>query len=130
MVKALTAVHPDYRKLPAEFYKFAVEHLPIVCVDVVLQRPADGKLLLFFRKDKPAAKIWWWPGGRMFRGETFADTALRKIREETGAGAGASASAIGIVNVWNTIFPDSSWDSGRKPEHYGTQTVNVTVFCR
>ncbi len=96
----------------------------------MLQRPSDGKVLLFFRKDKPAAKIWWWPGGRMFRGETFEDTALRKIRDETGAGDAACASAVGIVNVWNTFFPDSSWDQGRHPEHRGTQTVNVSVFCR
>jgi len=108
-------------------YKFAVEHLPIVCVDVIFQRN-DGKLLLFFRKDKPAANIWWWPGGRMFRGETFAATAERKIRDETG-NPSLSVQAVGVVDVWNTFFPDSSWDLSRQPGREGTQTVNISVFC-
>ena len=34
----------------------------------------------------------------MFRGETFEDAALRKIRDETGSGA--KAKAVGIVGVW------------------------------
>ncbi len=66
----------------------------------------------------------------MFRGETFEDTALRKVRDETGAGAAAAAASTKVISVWNTFFPDSSWDEGRKPEHIGTQTVNVTVFVR
>jgi ADP-ribose pyrophosphatase YjhB (NUDIX family) len=118
----------DYRRLDASLYKQAVENLIIVCVDVVLRRRSDGKLLLFYRRDKPANAIWWWPGGRMFRGETFFDTCIRKIRDETGNQM-ADVVPVGIVNTWNTFFPDSNWDLGRAPGKEGTQTVNIVVFA-
>ena len=73
--KNLCTVQPEYIRLPFELYKQAVEKLPICCVDVMLQRKSDKKILLFYRRDKPANNIWWWPGGRMFRGETFYDCA-------------------------------------------------------
>ncbi len=62
----------------------------------------------------------------MFRGETFYDTAIRKIKDETGNPT-AQVHAIGVVDVWNTFFPDSNWDM---PEYSGTQTVNIVVVCR
>lgn len=65
----------------------------------------------------------------MFRGETFATTAERKIRDETG-NKSLAVQAVGIINVWNTFFPDSSWDASRAPGREGTQTVNISVFCR
>ena len=30
-VERLRVVQPDFKRLPADFYKFAVEHLPIMC---------------------------------------------------------------------------------------------------
>jgi len=44
---------------PFDFYKQAVENMPIVCVDVICKR-SDGKVLLFYRRDKPVAHLWWW----------------------------------------------------------------------
>lgn len=61
-ISALRSVRDEYKKLPFELYKTIVECMPIVCVDVVCQRKLDGKLLLFYRRDKPASHIWWWPG--------------------------------------------------------------------
>lgn len=128
MIAKLRTVHPDYCRLPFKLYKEIVETMPIVCVDVICQRK-DGKMLLFYRRDKPAASIWWWPGGRMFRGETFFDTAVRKIKDETGQKS-AAVTPQGVVTVWNTFFPDSHWDAERAPGREGTQTVNVVVVCR
>jgi ADP-ribose pyrophosphatase YjhB (NUDIX family) len=127
----LRTIFPDYTRLPFDFYKFAVESLPIVCVDVVCKRSTDSKFLLFYRRDKPAANIWWWPGGRMFKSETFFDTATRKILDETGLRGSSNWSVrpVTVLNVWNTFFPDSNWDADRAPGREGTQTVNITVFC-
>ena len=128
VVQQMTTIHPDYRRLPMDFYKQAVENMIVVCVDVICQRKSDNKLLLFFRRDKPAANIWWWPGGRMFRGETFYQTAVRKISDESGFNS-SFIHPQGIVHVWNTFFPDSSWDIDRLPGREGTQTVNIVVMC-
>jgi len=126
-MEMLRTVHPEYSRLPFELYKQAVECLPLVCVDVICIRN-DGRFLLFYRRDKPAANMWWWPGGRLFRGETFYDTAIRKIRDETG-NKQATVCPVGMLHVWNTFFPDSHWDEERAPGREGTQTVNVTVVC-
>ena len=126
-LQKLKTIHNDYKFLSKEFYSKTCENLVITCVDIILQRKYDNKLLLFYRRDPPAANIWWWPGGRMFR-ETFADTAIRKIKDETGGII--SAEPISIIDVWNTFFPDSSWDKDRYQDKVGTQTMNVVIFCK
>lgn len=127
-IQALKVVQKEYIKLPFDQYKFAVENLPICCVDIVCQRKFDKKILLFFRRDKPANDLWWWPGGRMFRGETFFETAVRKVRDETGYKS-AAVKTVGVIDVWNTFFPTSNWDNDRRPGFEGTQTVNISVMC-
>lgn len=64
----------------------------------------------------------------MFRGETFFDAAIRKVRDETGQ-KDAVVKPRGVVNVWNTFFPDSHWDAERAKGREGTQTVNIVVVC-
>ena len=64
----------------------------------------------------------------MFRGETFYEAAVRKVCEETGNEA-AKVNTKGVCHVWNTYFPDSNWDAGRKPGREGSQTVNIVVVC-
>ena len=133
----------------------AVEKLVICCVDVIAKRKSDNKLLLFLRRDKPAQGIWWWPGGRMFRGESFYKCAVRKLAEESGTSANKIV-PVGVIPVsWNTFFRDSAWDESRengrqgnnKCFHFsmfivyllfflivfliriGCQTVNAVVVC-
>jgi hypothetical protein len=83
-VHATTVIRPEYKRLGADLYAQAVEILLIFCIDVMCRRKSDRKVLLFYRRDKPAANISWWPGGRMYREETFFQAAVRKISEETG----------------------------------------------
>lgn len=66
----------------------------------------------------------------MFRGETFADAAKRKISDETGINDSSKIIPIGVIDCWNTFFPDSNWDNNRKSGYEGTQTVNITMFCK
>eukprot|EP00596_Hydrurales_sp_CCMP1899_P004475 CAMPEP_0119036436 /NCGR_PEP_ID=MMETSP1177-20130426/4144_1 /TAXON_ID=2985 /ORGANISM="Ochromonas sp, Strain CCMP1899" /LENGTH=233 /DNA_ID=CAMNT_0006996307 /DNA_START=94 /DNA_END=792 /DNA_ORIENTATION=- len=127
-VDRMKVVHNDYTRLPKDFYELAVEALPLVCVDIVCRRKSDGKLLLFYRRDPPVATVWWLPGGRIFKGETFYDTAIRKIRDETG-NKNAIVTPLGVLGVWNTFFPDSCFDANRKEGRKGTQTINISVAC-
>ena len=34
-----------------------------------------------------------------------------------------------VIQVYNTLFPDSCWDDSRKAGYQGTQTVNIAVLC-
>jgi hypothetical protein len=49
----LTTVRPEYKCLPAELYQQVVELLPILCIDVAVERPSDGKFLLVKRGNEP-----------------------------------------------------------------------------
>ena len=126
--RRMRTIQKEYKYLPGEIYGSAVQNLPLVCVDVLCRRKSDGKLLLFYRRDKPACDMWWWPGGRMFRGETFYEAAERKVADETGNPI-SLIKAKAVVHVWNTFFPDSNWDASRQKGYEGSQTVNVVVLC-
>lgn len=69
--KALTTVKPEYKRLPTELYQQVVELLPILCIDLAVERPSDGKFLLVKRGAEPAKGLWWVPGGRIFKGASF-----------------------------------------------------------
>ncbi|GMH74474.1 hypothetical protein TrLO_g15844 [Triparma laevis f. longispina] len=123
--KALTTVERNCSHLPGDFYGQLVRDCIVACVDCVIVRVNavnDTKqCILVERKDEPMKGEWWFPGGRMFKGETFFDAALRKCKEETGL----KGNAVQILTCTNTFFPTSSWDiEGIK----GTQTMNAVVL--
>lgn len=59
-INDLSIIQQEFRYLENDFYQKAVENLPIFCVDVICQRKSDKKLLLFLRRDQPAAGILWY----------------------------------------------------------------------
>lgn len=69
--------------IPTERYKQIIEVLPILCVDIVL-RNHNNEYLLIRRSNEPLKGQWWVIGGRVLKGETLAQAALRKAREELG----------------------------------------------
>lgn len=59
----------------------------------------------------------------MFKGETFFDTAMRKMREEIGIDE-SNAEAVQILGIYNTMFPTSAWDTD---DEKGTHTVQPII---
>ena len=68
--------------IPAEHYVKIVELLPILCVDIVVQN-RRGEYLLVKRANQPKKGQWWPMGGRVLKGETLEQAAIRKTREES-----------------------------------------------
>ena len=68
--------------IPAEQYTQIIEVLPILCVDVIVQN-SRGEYLLIKRANEPRKDQWWVIGGRVLKGETLEEAALRKVSEET-----------------------------------------------
>lgn len=66
--------------IPEELYKKILELAPIACVDIVVRSPQG--ILLVKRTNEPANGQWWFPGGRIFKHETFRVAAARKLKEE------------------------------------------------
>lgn len=69
--------------IPRDKYTEILEILPILCVDVVAQN-ARGEYLLIKRANEPKKDEWWVIGGRVLKGETLEEAAIRKVREELG----------------------------------------------
>jgi len=125
-IKSLTTTTEEQKLLPTEIYGKIVRDVVVCCVDCLIVRssPISGEkeCLLVERSSEPIRGVWWLPGGRLFRGETFFDAAVRKTREETGL---SGARPIQILGFWNTFFPTSNWDT---EEQKGTQTVQPVVL--
>jgi colanic acid biosynthesis protein WcaH len=107
-------------------YGTIVRDTVVCCVDILCVRynpDTDRKeCLLVKRSAEPVKGVWWLPGGRLLKGETFFDAARRKARDETGLSA---VRPVLVLGVWNTFFPTSNWDTD---ECKGTQTVNPIVL--
>lgn len=63
-------------------YKKFLQNLPLCCVDVVVKN--NKRFLLVKRRQLPLKNEWWFPGGRLFLGESLISAAKRKLREELG----------------------------------------------
>lgn len=63
--------------------------LPILCVDVVIQNQKD-EYLLIRRANEPLKDEWWVIGGRVLKGDTLEQAAIRKVREEVGLTIGSA----------------------------------------
>jgi colanic acid biosynthesis protein WcaH len=100
-------------RIPQTEYNRIITKVPIVCIDVIIYY--QGKMLFIKRADEPARGEWWLPGGRLYKGESLQECALRKAREETGL----ECRFIEIVHFDNTIF-----DTG--PNNIPVHSVN---FC-
>jgi len=68
--------------IPREKYNEIIEVLPILCVDIFIQN-SRGEYLLIKRANEPMKGRWWPIGGRVHKGETLEEAAIRKIIEET-----------------------------------------------
>lgn len=74
--------------IPESLYTQILQSLPIPCVDLLVVN-ADLKILLVQRRNDPARGEWWFPGGRIWFGETRVDAVVRKLKEECGLQADA-----------------------------------------
>lgn len=71
-------VHEQH--LPDSTYRQFLGSMPQVCVEVVLE--TDRGILLANRRNHP--QVWFWPGGRLYKGESLDAAAGRVAREELG----------------------------------------------
>ncbi len=83
--------------IPEQLYKKIIKVMPVPCVDLLIT-DKQGKVLLVKRKNEPAKGQWWFPGGRVYFGETRQAAAIRKLKEECGLVA-EEVTEIGTYDV-------------------------------
>lgn len=102
------------KNVDKNLYKLLLDNFPISCVDIVLEN--NEKFLLLKRKEKPAQGEYWFPGGRLYKGETLVDCIKRKLKEEVNI---EEYELIEQIGAFETIFDDG-------PLETKSHTINVT----
>lgn len=89
------------KNIPEVDYLKIIETMPIVCVDVIIK--FGGNQFLFVkRSNEPEKNSWWFVGGRLYKGESLSDCAIRKCKEEVGLDCKLKR----FVCCAETIFPN------------------------
>ncbi|MBN8940926.1 MAG: NUDIX hydrolase [Rhizobiales bacterium] len=90
---------------------------PIPATIAVVLR--DGQVLLVRRANPPDAGRWGFPGGKIERGETIAQAAIRELAEETAV----QAEALSVLTAVDAFDHD---DNGGLRRHF----ILIAVACR
>ena len=88
------------RGIPSSLYDRIVKNMPIPTVEALIIR--NSSLLFLRRNNSPAKGQWWFPGGRIRKGESLEDTLFRSVREETGL----EVIRHKLVTVYSRVFPE------------------------
>ena len=96
-------------------FKTVLEATPLVSIDLCLERA--GRYLLGWRNNRPAARHWFVPGGRIQKNETIAAAFERLTKAEIGTAF--SLSEARLIGAYDHIYDDTVF--GETP--YGTHYV-------
>jgi colanic acid biosynthesis protein WcaH len=88
--------------IPTEQYTQIIEVLPILCVDVVIMN-SNGEYLLVKRANEPLEGHWWVIGGRVYKGETMEQAAIRKVKEEVGL----DVRSLRLIGYYEEVFREN-----------------------
>jgi len=94
----LDASKAETGKIPLALYELITDSIPIASVEAIISK--DKSLLFLRRKNSPAKGQWWFPGGRIRKGETLEEALYREVKEETGLKVIKSK----LVNVYSRMF--------------------------
>lgn len=97
--------------IPDNVYDQITKQLPIASVEALIV--IDKALLFLRRKNYPAKEEWWFPGGRILKGENLEQALRREVREETGL----EISSYKLINVYSRVFPER-------------QDITVVYLCK
>ena len=95
-------MHPDKESdyIPLVLYDQIAKCMPIVSVEALVVM--DEALLFLKRNNQPAKGEWWFPGGRIRKGESLEEALRREVKEETGL----EVSSYKLINVYSRVFPE------------------------
>lgn len=88
--------------MPDNLWRQVKSHMPVPCVDVIVQNPR-GEILLGWRKIPPYKNTWALPGGRLRRGEDLQAAGRRILADYY-----LTVDDFFLVGVFPISFPSRS----------------------
>ena len=101
--------------IPVKKYRAIIDILPILCVDVIIVNQR-GEYLLVKRANEPLKGRYWVVGGRVCKGETMQEAAIRKVHEEVGL----KVKRLRLSGYYEEIFRENPFGLGS-----GVHTVSI-----
>jgi len=99
----MTAPCADF--LDADDFLQVVRMTPLVSIDLIVSDYA-GRVLVGYRRNRPALGTWFVPGGRICKNERLNAAFTRIVDAELGI-AGMQRSAARFVGVYEHHYPDN-----------------------
>ncbi|WP_119396448.1 GDP-mannose mannosyl hydrolase [Salinibius halmophilus] len=90
--------------LPFEDFKTVVKSTPLVSIDFIV-RNEQNEVLVGLRTNKPAQGYWFVPGGRIVKGERFAEAFQRLSSKELGQSF--SPNEASFIGMFEHLYEDS-----------------------
>jgi len=107
--------------LDPEAFKSVIENTPLVSIDLCLI--CNGQILLGKRRNEPLKGIWFTPGGRIHKNETWQGALLRIAEVELGLGDTAVES-FSLMGMWDHFYNNSALD-----QDISTHYVNLPHYA-
>ena len=86
--------------IPSALYNQIADSVPIVSVEALIVM--DDLLLFLKRNNHPAKGQWWFPGGRIRKGESLKEACVREVKEETNL----EVNSLILIGVYSRVFPE------------------------
>jgi colanic acid biosynthesis protein WcaH len=106
--------------LDSQTFKTVVENTPLISLDICLV--SGGQILLGRRNNEPLKGVWFTPGGRIHKNESWRAALERIVRIELNLTLPALV-PFRLMGVWDHFYPNSTCD-----EKISTHYVNLPHF--
>jgi colanic acid biosynthesis protein WcaH len=108
---------------PTEFAE-VIRNAPLVSIDLIV-RDKSGRVLLGKRKNSPAKRFWFVPGGRIYKGEELMTARRRVIKEELGLEA--DHQEVVFLGVFDHIYTDNVFEDPSYGTHFVVLAHQLTL---
>ncbi|NUB91500.1 NUDIX domain-containing protein [Haloterrigena sp. SYSU A121-1] len=105
-------------RIPDDLFSEFIAQMPEICVEIVVEN--DEGILLAKRTNKPVKDEWFWPGGRLYKGEQLEDAAHRIANEELGI----DVELLDQLGVYSHF-----WETSAEENNPSRHTVNVVYHA-
>ena len=93
--------------LDIQTFKTVIENTPLVSIDLCLI--CNGQILLGKRRNEPLKGIWFTPGGRIHKNESWQGALLRVAEVELGL-SGIAVEDFALMGAWDHFYNNSAVD--------------------